>query len=92
LRTRIDVRRENLNQQLLVSMNKRFQIQLRLQETAELLSIVIIPYYGANLLGYIIEEIDNAAHWNIDPLMIKAISIPILAALALLIMSKMRKR
>jgi len=92
LRTRIDVRRENQNQQLLVSMNKRFQIQLRLQETAELLSIVIIPYYGANLLGYIIEEIDNVAHWNIDPLMTKAISIPILAALALLIMSKMRKR
>jgi len=77
---------------LLVSMNKRFQIQLRLQETAELLSIVIIPYYGVNLLGYIVEEIDNVSHWSIDPLMIKAISAPILAALALLLMSKMRKR
>ena len=92
LRTRIDVRRESQNQQLLVSMNKRFQIQLRLQETAELLSIVIIPYYGVNLLGYIVEEIDNVSHWSIDPLMIKAISAPILAALALLLMSKMRKR
>ena len=92
LRTRIDVRRENQNQVLLVTMNKRFQIQLRLQETAELLSIVIIPYYAVNLLGYISEEIDSLVHWHIEPLMVKAFGAPIIALIIFIFMTKIRNR
>ena len=92
LQTRIDVQRENQNQELLVAMNKRLQIQLRLQETAEILSIAIVPYYAVNLLGYIIEEINNIVHWDVEPLMIKAISAPIIALFVFLFMIKMRKR
>ena len=73
-------------------MNKRLQIQLRLQETAEILSIAIVPYYAVNLLGYIIEEINNIVHWDVEPLMIKAISAPIIALFVFLFMIKMRKR
>lgn len=92
LRTRIDVRRENQNQSLLVAMNKRAKMQLRLQETAELLSIAVIPYYGANLLAYMIEGLAEVRHFHVDPIMIKAVSAPIIALLTLWVQIKARKR
>jgi uncharacterized membrane-anchored protein len=45
LRTRVDIALEGQNQQLLKSMEKRGQQQLRLQETVEGLSVVAISYY-----------------------------------------------
>jgi uncharacterized membrane-anchored protein len=52
LRTRVDVERSAQNQKLLESMDKRADLQLRLQRTVEGLSTVAISYYAVNLAGY----------------------------------------
>jgi hypothetical protein len=49
LRTRVDVERSAQNQKLLESMDKRADLQLRLQRTVEGLSVVAISYYAVNL-------------------------------------------
>jgi uncharacterized membrane-anchored protein len=53
LRTRVDVERSAENKALLQSMDRRADMQLRLQETVEGLSIVAISYYAVNLAGNI---------------------------------------
>jgi uncharacterized membrane-anchored protein len=53
LRTQVDVERSAQNQQLLESMDKRADLQLRLQKTVEGLSVVAISYYAVNLAAYI---------------------------------------
>jgi len=52
LRTRVDVDRSAQNQKLLESMDKRADLQLRLQGTVEGLSVVAISYYALNLVTY----------------------------------------
>ena len=52
LRTRVDIEREQQNQALLASMNHRARMQLRLQQTVEVLSIAAITYYVVGLVGY----------------------------------------
>ncbi|MEM1431355.1 MAG: DUF3422 domain-containing protein [Pseudomonadota bacterium] len=53
LRTRVDVERQAQNAELLSSMNKRADMQLRLQRTVEGLSVVAISYYAVNLATYL---------------------------------------
>jgi len=53
LRTRVDVERSAQNQKLLESMDKRADLQLRLQRTVEGLSVVAISYYAVNLGSYL---------------------------------------
>lgn len=53
LRTRVDVERSAQNQALLESMDKRADLQLRLQRTVEGLSVVAISYYAVSLAGYL---------------------------------------
>ncbi|MEL6684849.1 MAG: DUF3422 domain-containing protein [Pseudomonadota bacterium] len=50
LRTRVDVERSAQNQELLTSMDRRADLQLRLQRTVEGLSVVAISYYAVNLV------------------------------------------
>lgn len=53
LRTRVDVERSAQNQSLLESMDRRADLQLRLQETVEGLSVVAISYYAVSLASYL---------------------------------------
>ena len=53
LRTRVDVERSAQNQALLASMDRRADLQLRLQRTVEGLSVVAISYYAVNLATYL---------------------------------------
>ncbi len=53
LRTRVDVERSAQNQQVLESMDRRADLQLRLQETVEGLSVVAISYYAVSLASYL---------------------------------------
>jgi uncharacterized membrane-anchored protein len=53
LRTRVDVERSAQNQMLLESMDKRADLQLRLQRTVEGLSVVAISYYAVSLMSYL---------------------------------------
>lgn len=53
LRTKVDVDRSAQNQQLLASMDRRADLQLKLQKTVEGLSVVAISYYAVNLAIYL---------------------------------------
>ena len=52
LRTRVEITREEQNQKLLSSMNTRAELQLRLQQTVEGLSVAVLTYYITSLLSY----------------------------------------
>ncbi len=54
LRTRVDVERSAQNQDLLASMDRRADLQLRLQRTVEGFSVAAISYYAVNLLSYLL--------------------------------------
>lgn len=60
LRTRVDVERSAQNQKLLESMDRRADLQLRLQHTVEGLSVVAISYYAVNLVSYAAYPVTHA--------------------------------
>ncbi|MCC5809518.1 MAG: DUF3422 domain-containing protein [Ectothiorhodospiraceae bacterium] len=57
LRTRVDIALEGQNRDLLASMNRRTHLQLRLQQTVEGLSVIVISYYSAGLLSYLLKGV-----------------------------------
>ncbi|MDG1867491.1 MAG: DUF3422 domain-containing protein [Yoonia sp.] len=59
LRTRVDVERSAQNQDLLTSMDQRADLQLRLQQTVEGLSVVAITYYAVNLALYLLGPVEK---------------------------------
>lgn len=61
LRTRVDVQRSAQNQLLLASMDRRADLQLRLQRTVEGLSVVAISYYAVNLAAYLVAPLAEVA-------------------------------
>jgi uncharacterized membrane-anchored protein len=61
LRTRVDVERSAQNQALLESMDKRSDLQLRLQRTVEGLSVVAISYYAVSLVGYLLYPLSESS-------------------------------
>lgn len=63
LRTRVEVTREEQNQQLLSSMNKRAELQLRLQQTVEGLSVAVLTYYITGLFGYVLKGISATGRY-----------------------------
>jgi len=70
LRTRINLKLEQQNQQLLASMDKRAKMQLNMQQMVEGLSLVAISYYAVQLtdkaikaLSYWLPQV-NAEQWQ----------------------------
>ncbi len=90
LRTRVDIELERQNQELLGQMNKRAQLQLRLQETVEGLSVVVLTYYGSQLVQYLAKGTKDLHHLSSD--VITAISIPVIAGLVFWGTRRMRKK
>lgn len=79
LRTRVDVATSTQNQKVLESMDKRAELQLRLQETVEGLSVVAISYYAVNLLAYLLSPL--ASGIGIDKKILLALLIvPVIGA------------
>ena len=66
LAARVDIAAEATNASLLKSMDRRAQLQLRLQETVEGLSAAAISYYALGLLKFVVEGLDRL-HPGIDP-------------------------
>ena len=86
LRTRINLKLEQQNQQLLVSMDKKARMQLKLQQVVEGLSFVAISYYAAQLAD---KAVIAAAFWlpQLNVSLWRSISLPlVLLAVALLLM------
>jgi uncharacterized membrane-anchored protein len=59
LRTRVEVERSAQNQSLLQSMDRRSDLQLRLQRTVEGLSVVAISYYAVGLALYVLAPLEK---------------------------------
>ena len=86
LRTRVDVERSAQNQLLLESMDKRADLQLRLQHTVEGLSVVAISYYAVSLAAYMVYPL-------LDPLGIsKGVGTALLTPLVILLVWLMVRR
>ena len=81
LATRVDITRERQNQALLESMNRRAKAQLKLQQTVEGLSVAAVTYYIVGLVGYLSKGIKSAGY-EINPELVMAVSIPVVAILA----------
>ena len=78
LRTRVEIAHERQNQELLVSMNRRVRLQLRLQQTVEGLSVAAITYYVVGLLDRLANGA-RAAGLHVNPEITAGIAIPIVA-------------
>lgn len=77
LRTRVDVERSAQNQALLESMDRRADLQLRLQGTVEGLSVVAISYYAVNLVAYAAYPLAKSL-WGLDKGMLAAaVTLPV---------------
>jgi len=90
LSTRIGITRELQNQQLLESMNQRAAAQLRLQATVEGLSVAAVTYYIVGLVKYLADGLADSG-WRIDPGIVTAVSIPLVAALVYAAVRKVRR-
>ncbi|MDO5693583.1 MAG: DUF3422 domain-containing protein [Pseudomonadota bacterium] len=55
LRTRVEVGQQQSSRELLAGMNRRQDLQLKLQSTVEGLSVAAISYYVLGLLGYLLK-------------------------------------
>ncbi|MEM7041469.1 MAG: DUF3422 domain-containing protein [Pseudomonadota bacterium] len=90
LSTRVNIANERQNQGILQSMNRRAQLQVRLQETVEGLSIAAITYYVVGLVNYLAKGI-KAAGMSLNVELITGLSIPIVAIVIALGVRKIRK-
>lgn len=89
LRTRVEVERSAQNQALMESMDKRADLQLRLQRTVEGLSVVAISYYAINLVTYGAYPFAKAA--GLDKPMLTAIATPLVLLVVWWIVRRIRK-
>lgn len=89
LRTRVEVAVQQQNRSLLASMNRRQQLQLRLQQTVEGLSVAAITYYMASLVGHLFEAAEPWLH--ISGKLAEGVSIPIIAVLVWLGLRRMHR-
>ncbi|WP_300551237.1 DUF3422 domain-containing protein [Roseovarius sp.] len=78
LRTRVDVERSAQNQSLLESMDKRADLQLRLQRTVEGLSVVAISYYAVSLAGYLLYPLTGVLGLS-KGMITAAVTLPVVA-------------
>ena len=89
LRTRVDVERSAQNQELLTSMDRRADLQLRLQRTVEGLSVVAISYYAVNLVLNMTGPLE--ASFGVSKVVMAALATPIVLAAVWLMVNRIRK-
>ena len=80
LRTRVDLSIQEQNQRVLSTMNRRGKLQLRLQQTVEGLSVVVLGYYILGLLGVALDGI-KAYGISINTSLVKACALPVVLLL-----------
>lgn len=85
LRTRVDLTIEQQNQELLSAINKRGEIQLRLQQMVEGVSIAAMAYYLMGLLDYMLDAV-NVVGYPINKVIVKGLAVPILLCLTWLLL------
>ncbi len=91
LSTRVEIAREQQNQVLLASMDRRARLQLRLQQTVEGLSVAAVTYYGVGLVGYAAKALKSAGT-PIDPEIAMGFAIPVIAVLVAMAVRRARHK
>jgi len=91
LATRVDMTLEHQNQSLLASMDRRANLQLRLQETVEGLSVAAITYYVVGLIAYAAKGLE-AGGLAIDSMLVTGLSIPVVIGLVALGVRRIRRK
>lgn len=93
LRTRVDIKVEAQNRDLLQTMSRRAKLQLLLQETVEGLSVAAITYYGVGLVSYAAESLKASglavpeSYLEMTP----GVAIPVVAGLVWFGMRRVRR-
>lgn len=90
IRTRIDTATNRQSRDLLGSMNRRTQLQLRLQQTVEGLSVVAISYYSAGLIHYIAEAVGED-RMGVSTATLTGATVPIIVGVTALVMHRLRQ-
>lgn len=91
LRTRVDIELEAQNRDVLMSMNRRARLQLRLQETVEGLSVVAISYYAVGLVGYAAKAA-HAGGLPLDTDVVIGLAIPVVLGTVWFLVRRIRRR
>jgi uncharacterized membrane-anchored protein len=91
LRTRVDISTESQIRDLLKSMDNRARLQLRLQETVEGLSVVVLSYYLLGIVGYGLKAA-KAAGYAINVELITGIAIPVILTIVYFGVRRLRRR
>ncbi len=89
LRTKVDVERSAQNQALLTSMDKRADLQLRLQKTVEGLSVVAVSYYAVNIALYLLGPLSTG--YDISKTALAAGTTPVVLLLVWLLLRRLRR-
>lgn len=79
LRTRVEIEQQQSSQALLATMNKRQDIQIRLQSTVEGLSVAAISYYIVGLISYLAKGANKYGIWPLSAELTAAVAIPFVA-------------
>lgn len=90
LRTRVEIAVEGQNAELLASMDRRAQVQLRLQETVEGLSVVAISYYVLGLVGYAAKAA-KASGLPVHPEVAVGVAVPVVLGLVWIGVRRIRR-
>ena len=90
LRTRVDVALERQNRDLLRSMDRRADLQLRLQETVEGLSVVVLSYYLVGLVSYAVKALSKLG-LPLNPDLVTGLAIPVVLVAVGLGMRRLRR-
>ncbi|MGH8856722.1 MAG: DUF3422 family protein [Polaromonas sp.] len=79
LRTRVEIEQQQSSQALLATMNRRQDLQLKLQATVEGLSVAAITYYIVGLVSYLTKGAQKIG-WPLTSESTTALAIPVVAA------------
>ncbi len=90
VRSWIDVELERQNSDLLATMNRRAEMQLRLQQTVEGLSVAAISYYVVGLIGYLVKAVSHEV-LPVDSGIITGLSVPFVVLGVWLVVRRIRK-
>lgn len=91
LRTRVDVALEQQNRDLLHSMDRRADLQLRLQETVEGLSVVVLSYYLVGLISYAVKALSKLG-LPLNPDVAAGLAIPVVLVAVGLGIRRLRRK
>lgn len=80
LSTRVDVGLEAQNRDLLLSMDRRAQLQARLASALDVISICAVTYYLSLLLGHVLTAAAHAGI-NMDVELVNGLAIPVILVL-----------